>query len=88
MARLIRATDMSIAMFYRRVGWHSRGHAAVIFRHYLGMNPSEYRRYGSPTASRSGPGMGVAHAAKSANESAKQPVGRGIAVELSAGHMP
>lgn len=30
----------------------------------------------------------AAQTAKSANESAKQPVGRGIAVELSTGHMP
>lgn len=85
MAKLVRETDQPITQLYRKVGWRSRGHAATIFRSYLGVNPSEYRRYGPPSATRKGPGVGVACAAKSANESAKQPVSRGIAVESSTG---
>lgn len=75
MAKLVRETDEPISMIYRRVGWSSRGHASIIFRRYLGVNPSEYRRYGPPSASQDGPGIGVARAARSANESAEQPVG-------------
>lgn len=86
MAKLVRETNSPVSVIYQQVGWSSRGHAAIIFRRYLGVNPSEYRRYGPPTVSRDGPGVGVARAAKSANESAKQPVGRGITVELSTGH--
>lgn len=88
MAKLVRETNQPITSLYRQVGWSSRGHAAIIFRRYLGVNPSEYRRYGPPTASREGPGIGVARASKSADASAKQPVGRGISVELSTRHMP
>lgn len=67
MAKLVRETDQPITQLYRKVGWRSRGHAATIFRSYLGVNPSEYRRYGPPTVSRDGPGIGVArvvHAAE------------------------
>ncbi len=88
MARLLRTTDLSMRQICPRVGWINSTHPPAHFRRYYGVNPSEYRRYGPPTASQDGPGVGVARAVKSANESAKQPVGRGIAVELSTGHMP
>lgn len=66
MAKLVRETDQPITRIYRQVGWHSRGHAAIIFRRYLGVNPSEYRRYGPPTSTREGTGIGVARAALAA----------------------
>lgn len=88
MARLLRTTDLSMRQICPRVGWINSTHPPAHFRRYYGVNPSEYRRYGQPTASQEGPGVGVARAAKSANESARQPVGRGIAVELSTGKMP
>ncbi|WP_396954319.1 helix-turn-helix domain-containing protein [Nesterenkonia sp. CL21] len=87
MAKVVRETDQPISQIYRQVGWLSRCHAAIIFRRYFGVNASEYRRCGLPTASLSGTGVGVARAAKSANESAKQRVSRGTAVELSTGEM-
>ncbi|TDP91344.1 AraC-like DNA-binding protein [Leucobacter luti] len=88
MVRLIRETDLLIGTITDQVGWCRHcGHATLVFRRYMGVTPFEYRHYGPPTATREGPGMGVARAAKSANESAKQPVARRIAVELSTGHM-
>lgn len=54
----------------------------------FGTGASTSAQLKAPTATHEGPDIGVAHAARSANESAKQPVGRGIAVELSTGHMP
>lgn len=66
MAKLVRETDLPVTRLYRQVGWTSRGHAAALFRSYLGVNPSEYRHYGPPTASYDGPGIGVAQAAHAA----------------------
>lgn len=77
MARLLRTTDMSMRQICPRLGWINSTHPPAHFRRYYGVNPSEYRRYGPPTASQDGPGVGVARVAKGANESAKQPVGRG-----------
>jgi len=48
------------------VGWINSTHPPAHFRRYHGVNPSEYRHYEPPTASRDGPGVGVARAAKSA----------------------
>ncbi len=44
LARLLRETDMSIETAMRQVGWHSRGHAAKLFRQYVGVTPGAYRR--------------------------------------------
>lgn len=44
LARLLRETDLPIETAMRRVGWHSRGHAAQLFRQYVGITPVEYRR--------------------------------------------
>lgn len=60
MARLIRETDLLIGTISERVGWCHHCHASRIFRRYMGVTPIEYRRYGPPTASREGPGIGVA----------------------------
>lgn len=66
MVRLIRETDLLIGTITERVGWcHHCGHATLVFRRYMGVTPFEYRHYGPPSASREGPGMGVAHAAES-----------------------
>lgn len=63
-ARLIRETDLPISVITRRVGWcHHCGFASALFRRYLGVTPIQYRRYGAPTASRDGPGIGVGRAA-------------------------
>lgn len=44
LARLLRDTDLPIEAAMRQVGWHSRGHAAQLFRQYVGITPVEYRR--------------------------------------------
>lgn len=44
LARLLRDTDLPIESAMRQVGWHSRGHAAQLFRQYVGITPIEYRR--------------------------------------------
>lgn len=44
LARLLRETDMPIGVAMRQVGWQSRGHAAQLFRQYVGITPVEYRR--------------------------------------------
>ena len=63
MARLIRETDLLIGTITERVGWcHHCGQASRIFRRYMGVTPIEYRRYGPPSASRAGPGVGIATA--------------------------
>lgn len=61
MARLIRDTDLLITEITERVGWgrHS-GYATDVFRRYMGVTPADYRRSGPPSASREGPGIGVA----------------------------
>lgn len=64
MARLLRTTDLSMRQICLRVGWINSTHPPAHFRRYYGVNPSAYRRYGPPTASQDGPGVGVASAAK------------------------
>ena len=44
LAKLLRDTDVPIEAAMRQVGWHSRGHAAQLFRQYVGITPVEYRR--------------------------------------------
>ncbi len=44
LARLLRETDMPIETAMRKIGWHSRGHAASQFRQYVGVTPVRYRR--------------------------------------------
>lgn len=44
LARLLRETDLPVEAAMRQVGWHSRGHAAQLFRQYVGVTPIEYRR--------------------------------------------
>lgn len=78
-------TDMPIGADYPRAGWNSAGHASAMFCRYLGVTTFEYRRYEPPSASYDHrPGTGLEQAAKST----KEPVGRGIVMELSTGHMP
>lgn len=43
LARLLRETDMPIEEAMRQVGWHSRGHAARMFRQAVGVTPTRYR---------------------------------------------
>lgn len=44
LARLLRETDLSIEAAMREVGWHSRGHAARLFRLSIGVTPTRYRQ--------------------------------------------
>lgn len=44
LTRLLRQTDLPIEAAMREVGWHSRGHAARVFREAVGVTPSRYRR--------------------------------------------
>ncbi|MGN6035903.1 helix-turn-helix domain-containing protein [Brevibacterium casei] len=44
LAELLRTTDLSVETAMRQVGWHSRGHAARLFRQHVGLSPSEYRK--------------------------------------------
>lgn len=46
LARLLRETDLPIEVAMRQVGWHSRGHAARLFRQYVGVTPGRYRQLG------------------------------------------
>ncbi len=43
LARSLRETDMPIEVAMRQVGWHSRGHAARMFRQCVGVTPARYR---------------------------------------------
>lgn len=43
LARLLRETDLPIGIAMREVGWHSRGHAARLFRQCVGVTPARYR---------------------------------------------
>lgn len=43
LARLLRETDLPIEEAMRQVGWHSRGHAARMFRQAVGVTPTRYR---------------------------------------------
>lgn len=63
MARLLRTTDMTMRQICPLVGWKNSTHPPRHFRRYMGVNPSEYRRYGPPSVSREGPGIAVARAA-------------------------
>jgi len=51
-----------IGTISERVGWCHHCHASRIFRRYTGVSPIEYRRNGPPSASREGPGVGIATA--------------------------
>lgn len=44
LARLLRETDMPVEAAMRQVGWHSRGHAARMFRQAVGVSPTRYRQ--------------------------------------------
>lgn len=44
LARLLRETDLPIEQAMVQVGWHSRGHAARLFRQAVGITPTRYRR--------------------------------------------
>lgn len=44
LARLLRETDLPIEVAMRKVGWHSRGHAARMFRQCVGVTPTRYRQ--------------------------------------------
>lgn len=50
LARLLRDTDVPIESAMRQVGWQSRGHAAQLFRQYVGITPVEYRRLSTAPA--------------------------------------
>ena len=43
LARLLRETDLPIEEAMGEVGWHSRGHAARLFRQAVGVTPIRYR---------------------------------------------
>ena len=43
LARPLRETDLPIEAAMREVGWRSRGHAARMFRHAVGVTPTRYR---------------------------------------------
>ncbi|TCP38819.1 helix-turn-helix protein [Tamaricihabitans halophyticus] len=43
LAHLLRHTDLPIEQAMREVGWHSRGHAARMFRQTVGVTPTRYR---------------------------------------------
>lgn len=44
LARLLRETDLPVEAAMRQVGWHSRGHAARMFRQAVGVTPTRYRQ--------------------------------------------
>jgi len=44
LAQLLRQTDMPVEAAMREVGWHSRGHAARMFRRAVGVTPHRYRQ--------------------------------------------
>ncbi|GAA1488227.1 AraC family transcriptional regulator [Brachybacterium sacelli] len=44
LARLLRETDMPVEAAMREVGWHTRGHAARLFRQAAGVTPTRYRQ--------------------------------------------
>ncbi len=50
LAKLLRDTDLPIEAAMRQVGWQSRGHAAQLFRQYVGITPVEYRRLSAMAA--------------------------------------
>jgi len=50
LARLMRETDLTTEVAARRAGWADRDHASQLFRRYVGVSPSQYRRNGPPSA--------------------------------------
>lgn len=50
LARYLRETDLPIESAMREVGWHSRGHAAQLFRQYVGVTPQRYRKLSTSAA--------------------------------------
>lgn len=44
LARLLRETNLPIEVAMGEVGWHSRGHAARMFRQAIGVTPARYRQ--------------------------------------------
>ncbi len=50
LARLLRETDLPIEEAMREVGWHSRGHAARLFRQAVGVTPARYRQLSRQTS--------------------------------------
>ena len=44
LARLLRETDLPIEQAMAKLGWHSRGHAARLFRQAVGLTPTRYRQ--------------------------------------------
>lgn len=44
LAKYLRETDLSIEAAMHQVGWLSRGHAARLFRQYVGVTPGRYRQ--------------------------------------------
>lgn len=44
LARLLRETELPIEVAMDEVGWHSRGHAARLFRQSVGLTPARYRK--------------------------------------------
>lgn len=49
LARLLRETDLPIETAMRKVGWHSRGHAARLFGQSVGVTPTRYRQLSRKT---------------------------------------
>lgn len=43
LADYLRKTDLPVTAAMHRVGWHSRGHATQLFRHSVGLTPSQCR---------------------------------------------
>ena len=43
LAELLRESDLPVEEAMRQVGWHSRGHAARLFRQHVGTTPLRYR---------------------------------------------
>ncbi|MCW3158381.1 helix-turn-helix domain-containing protein [Micropruina sonneratiae] len=51
LARLMRETNLTTEAAARQVGWADRDHASQLFRRYVGVTPSRYRRNGPPLGS-------------------------------------
>lgn len=52
MTCLLCETDLTTETISRQVGWACREHVAEMFRRYVGVTPTEYRRNGPPTTRR------------------------------------
>jgi len=44
LAKYLRETDLTVTAAMQQVGWKSRSHASRLFRQYVGLTPSDYRR--------------------------------------------